>query len=211
MKRILFSILLSVFALGVGAQEMDALFVSMPDSNIPQLENAWRKDLVDLYKSGKEAKLKNTMNGFSTLKKLTSDYLLLEVTERSRIEMKLLPLVNNTNVVCFVRTVSGPVADSRVDFFTTEWVPLDASDLFTPVSADWFIKEDADRGSTDFLSATSRLDMDLVEYRLSPDSLTLTATYNTPLYLSKEDRDKVIPFIKESPKVYTWDKHHFNP
>lgn len=209
MKRILFSILLSVFALGVGAQEMDALFVSMPDSNIPQLENAWRKDLVDLYKSGKEAKLKNTMNGFSTLKKLTSDYLLLEVTERSRIEIKLLPLVNNTNVVCFVRTVSGPVADSRVDFFTTEWVPLDASDLFTPVSADWFIKEDADRGSTDFLSATSRLDMDLIEYRLSPDSLTLTATYNTPLYLSKEDRDKVNPFIKESPKVYTWEKHHF--
>ena len=209
MKRILFSILLSVFALGVGAQEMDALFVSMPDSNIPQLENAWRKDLVDLYKSGKEAKLKNTMNGFSTLKKLTSDYLLLEVTERSRIEIKLLPLVNNTNVVCFVRTVSGPVADSRVDSFTTEWVPLDASDLFTPVSADWFIKEDADRGSTDFLSATSRLDMDLIEYRLSPDSLTLTATYNTPLYLSKEDRDKVIPFIKESPKVYTWEKHHF--
>lgn len=209
MKRILFSILLSVFALGVGAQEMDALFVSMPDSNIPQLENAWRKDLVDLYKSGKEAKLKNTMNGFSTLKKLTSDYLLLEVTERSRIEIKLLPLVNNTNVVCFVRTVSGPVADSRVDFFTTEWVPLDASDLFTPVSADWFIKEDADRGSTDFLSATSRLDMDLIEYRLSPDSLTLTATYNTPLYLSKEDRDKVNPFIKESPKVYTWEKRHF--
>ena len=117
--------------------------------------------------------------------------------------------MNNTNVVCFVRTVSGPVADSRVDFFTTEWVPLDASDLFTPVSADWFIKEDADRGSTDFLSATSRLDMDLIEYRLSPDSLTLTATYNTPLYLSKEDRDKVIPFIKESPKVYTWEKHHF--
>lgn len=209
MKRIIFSILLSLFALGVGAQEMDALFVSMPDSNIPQLENAWRKDLVDLYKSGKEAKLKNTMNGFSTLKKLTSDYLLLEVTERSRIEIKLLPLVNNTNVVCFVRTVSGPVADSRVDFFTTEWAPLDASDLFTPVSADWFIKEDADRGSTDFLSATSRLDMDLIEYRLSPDSLTLTATYNTPLYLSKEDRDKVIPFIKESPKVYTWEKHHF--
>lgn len=209
MKRILFSILLSVFALGVWAQEMEALFVSMPDSNIPQLENAWRKDLVDLYKSGKEAKLKNTMNGFSTLKKLTSDYLLLEVTERSRIEIKLLPLVNNTNVVCFVRTVSGPVADSRVGFFTTEWAPLDASDLFTPVSADWFIKEDADRGSTDFLSATSRLDMDLIEYRLSPDSLALTATYNTPLYLSKEDRDKVIPFIKESPKVYTWEKHHF--
>ena len=97
MKRLIFSILICVFAFGVKAQEMDALFVSMPDNNIPQLENAWRKDLIDLFKTGKEARLKNTMNGFSTLKNLTSDYLLLQVTERSTVEMKLLPLVNNTN------------------------------------------------------------------------------------------------------------------
>ena len=209
MKRLIFSILICAFAFGVKAQEMDALFVSMPDSNIPQLENAWRKDLIDLYKFGKEARLKNTMNGFSTLKKLTSDYLLLQATERSTIEMKLLPLVNNTNVICMVKTVNGPVADSQVDFFTTEWEPLAASDLFTPVSADWFIKEDADKNSTAFLDATSRLDMDLIQYSLSPDNLTLTATYTTPLYLSREDRKNVTPFIKESPKVYTWEKFHF--
>ena len=78
MKRLFLSILLCAFAWGMKAQEMDAVFVAMPDQYVPQLENAWRKDLIDLYKSGKEAKLKNTMNGFSTLKKLTDDYLLLE-------------------------------------------------------------------------------------------------------------------------------------
>lgn len=51
MKRLIFSILICVFAFGVEAQEMDALFVSMPDNNIPQLENAWRKDLIDLFKT----------------------------------------------------------------------------------------------------------------------------------------------------------------
>lgn len=209
MKRLIFSILICAFAFGAKAQEMDALFVSMPDGNIPQLENAWRKDLVDLYKSGKDARLKNTMNGFSSLKNLTSDYLLLQVTDRSTVEMKLLPLVNNTNVICMIKTVDGPVPDSRIEFFTTEWKPLAVSDLFTPVDADWFIKEDADRNSTAFLDAASRLDMDLIRYNLSPDDLTLTATYTTPLYLSREDREKVTPFIKESPKVYTWEKHSF--
>ena len=82
MKRLFLSILLCVFVWGMKAQEMDAVFVAMPDQYVPQLENAWRKDLIDLYNSGKEAKLKNTMNGFSTLKKLTDDYLLLQVTER---------------------------------------------------------------------------------------------------------------------------------
>lgn len=209
MRRVIVTLLICVFALGMNAQDMTSVFTAMPDQYIPQLEHAWRKDLVDLYTSGKESRLKNTMNGFSTLKKLTSDYLLLQATERSTIEMKLLPLVNNTNVICMVKTVNGPVADSQVDFFTTEWEPLAASDLFTPVSADWFMKEDADKNSTAFLDATSRLDMDLIQYSLSPDNLTLTATYTTPLYLSREDRKNVTPFIKESPKVYTWEKFHF--
>lgn len=209
MKRLIFSILICVFALGAKAQDMAAVFISMPDQNIPQLENAWRKDLVDLYKSGKEARLKNTMNGFSSLDSLTSDYLSLKATERSTIEMKLLPLVNNTNVICMVRTVNGPVADSQVEFFTTDWEPLAVSDLFTPVDADWFIKEDTDKNSNAFQDAASRLDMNLIQYNLSPDNLTLTAIYTTPLYLSKEDRKKVTPFIKDSPKVYTWEKFHF--
>lgn len=209
MKRLVFFMTVCAFVFGAKAQDVGALFVAMPDGEIPQLESAWRKDLVDLYNSGKEARLKNTMNGFSALNKLTQDYLLLQVTERSTIEIKLLPLVNNTKVICMVKTVCAPVADSRVEFFTTEWEPLDASDMFAPVAPDWFIREDADRNSAAFLDAVSRLDMDLTEYRLSPDSLTLTATYTTPQYLSREDRRRVIPFLKESPKVYVWDKHHF--
>lgn len=209
MKRLILFILLCVFVMGVKAQEMDALFVSMPNQYIPQLDDAWRKDLIDLYNSGKEAKLKNTMTGFSTLKKLTPDYLLLQTTERSTVEMKLLPLVNNTYVICMVTTVNGPAPDSRVQFFTTDWEPLPSSDLFTPVPAGWFIKEDADRNSVAFVEATSRLDMDLIHYTLNPDALTLTATYTTPLYLEKGAQEKVKPFLKENPRVYIWEKSHF--
>ena len=61
MKKILFACCF-IFALtALRAQEMASLFTAMPDQYIPQLENAWRKDLVDLYNSGKEAKLKNTI------------------------------------------------------------------------------------------------------------------------------------------------------
>ena len=49
MKRLFLSILLCVFVWGMKAQEMDAVFVAMPDQYVPQLENAWRKDLIDLY------------------------------------------------------------------------------------------------------------------------------------------------------------------
>ena len=209
MKRLIFTWLICAFAFNMNAQDMASVFIAMPDQHIPQLEGAWRKDLVDLYKSGKEPRLKNTMNGFSRLDSLTTDYLLLETTERSTIEMKLLPLINKTFVVGMITTVKGPAADSRIQFFTTDWEPLETSDLFeAPTSDEWYLKKGVDREDPDFLKAKARLDMDLVQYQFSPENKTLTATYTTPLYLSKEEREKVEPYLAE-PHVYKWKKHHF--
>lgn len=209
MRHFIFSIFLSILVLGVKAQDMAGIFAAMPDQKIPQLEHAWRKDLIDLFTAGKEAKLKNTMGGYSTLQKLTPDYLLLQPTERSTVEMKRLPLVNNTYIVCVVTTVKGPVADSRVEFFTTEWQPLAAEDLFTPVAAGWFLKEDTNPDDPAYQDAVSRLDMDLIQYTLNPEEETLTATYTTPSYVEYEEREKVLQFIKPEPKVYRWEKSHF--
>lgn len=207
MKRYIILFLSCLFCMSVYAQDMAALFSGMPDSYLPQLETAWRKDLVDLYNSGKEARLQNMIAGHSELKKLTPDYLLLQTTERSTLEMKLFPLVNNTPIICVVTTVYGPVADSRVDFYSPEWEPLDAEELFTPASQEEFLRADADRQSAAWLDALSLLDMELIHYQLNPESLTLSATYTTPSYLSEEARTKVAPFLREEPKVYTWNKY----
>ena len=192
MRRVIVTLLICVFALGMNAQDMTSVFTAMPDQYIPQLEHAWRKDLVDLYTSGKESRLKNTMNGFSNLQKLTNDYLLLQ----------------NTYVVCMISTVNGPVPDSRIEFFTTNWEPLATSDLFTQPTSDWYIKQGIDKKDEAYQEAASHLDMDLIQYRLSPDDQTLTAIYTTPQYLSQEAREKIEPYLSE-PKVYTWQKYHF--
>ena len=52
MRRVIVTLLICVFALGMNAQDMTSVFTAMPDQYIPQLEHAWRKDLVDLYTSG---------------------------------------------------------------------------------------------------------------------------------------------------------------
>ena len=40
--------------------------------------------------------------------------------------------------------------------------------------------------------------------------MSLTATYMTPAYLSGEDRKKLTPYIKETPKLFTWENSRFN-
>jgi len=210
MKRYIFSFLLCFAVAESYSQDMATLFTNIPDQYLPQLETEWRKDLVDLYRSGKEARLQNTMAGYSTLRALTSDYLFLEKTERSTMEIKLLPLVNNTHVICVVSTVCAPVADSKVEFFTTDWKPLDTAELFTPADSGWFIKKEEGQRPGAFPDALSRLDIELIKYQLSEKDLTLTATYTTPLYLDSETREKIAPFLKDSPRIYTWEKYRFN-
>ncbi|MDR1258859.1 MAG: DUF3256 family protein [Tannerellaceae bacterium] len=209
MKQYGLFLLLCFCALGIKAQDMKTLFADMPDSYLPQLEAAWRKDLADLYITGKEARLQNTMEGYSKLLKLTDDYLQLQVTTRSAVELKRLPLINNTYIICMVTTVEGPATDSRVSFYTTEWQPLESSGLFTPVDAGWFISESADVDSDAFKDVAARFDMDLITYHLSPDALTLTASYTTPMYLNGQERKNALAFLKDHDKVYTWDKSAF--
>jgi hypothetical protein len=188
---------------------MATFFFFFPDRYLPHLEDAWRKDLVDIYKTGKPAVLENTMNGRSTLQKLTPDYLYLQSTERSTLEIRFLPLINNTFIACVITTVFAPVADSRIAFFTMEWQPLPASEIWIPADTDCFIKDDVDSNDVDYPEARSYLDMDLIHYRLNPEQLTLEATYTTPEYLSSEERAKVKPFLKETPIVYTWRAGRF--
>jgi hypothetical protein len=191
------------------AQDMVTFFIHMPDSYLPQLEDAWRKDLVDLYQAGKPAVLDNTMNGRSTLLKLTSDYLYLQATERTALEIRFLPLINNTFIACMITTVYAPVADSRVAFFTTEWQPLPVFDLWTPAHVDLFIKEGIDRNDEDFQRAIPFIDMELIHYRLNPDEFVLEATFTTPDYLSAEEREKVKSFLIDIPKIYNWKAGRF--
>ena len=209
MKKVIISLLLVFSAIFSKAQKIEDVFVKMPENIIVQLEEAWRKDLVDLYKSGKTATLENTMQGRSTLQKLTDDYLLLQSTEHSTVEMKLLPLVNNTYVICLVETVFGPVADSRISFFSTEWVEISTNELFAPVAKDWFLKDDADRSSPKFEDAMAELNMCLVQYSLCAENTDLTAKFTTPQYIDDKARENALPFLKPGVKTYEWKSGRF--
>jgi hypothetical protein len=189
---------------------MGEIFIKMPDESILLLEEAWRKDIIDLYKSGKPAVLENTLQGKSVLKKLTDNYLLLETTERSTLEIKLLPLVNNTFILCAITTVYAPVADSKVEFYSTDWKQLPADVLFTPVKTDCFFKSEIDTASDDYVYAKNILNsIELVKYSLSADNDTMTAKFTTPEYIGDEILGKTKELLKEEPIALTWKLSRF--
>ena len=207
MKRFIIAAVLISLSVVCNAQDISTVFANMPDEIIPQFEVAWRKDLVELYKQGKEPTVENKMLGKSTVKKLTDDYLLIQVSERSTAELKLLPLINNTYIVCLIKTAYGPVADSYVSFYTTDWQPLPTENLLTPITVDWFL--DGKESDIKYQDAVARLDIPLFKYELDPDKTTLQATLTTPEYLNDEEQKAVAPFLKKEPKRYRWNKTRF--
>lgn len=211
MKKILFIIGMLLGTFSLHAQDMKALFIAMPDSVAPLLTKVNREDCVDFLASDMKAEVKNRFGKVSELKKLAEDYLLLQTTGSSSMEMKLLPLNDSTKVICIVHTVCAPACDSEMRFYDTQWQRLSRENFVQLPSADAFYLP-ADTLANEEYAAVRRLaDMELVKAVLSEKEPTLSFLYTTPDYLSKEEREKLAPYIKQEPLVYEWKDGKFRP
>ena len=208
MKRLyLIYILCMCCWLGGRAQELRSLFVAMPDSVLPLLTKTNRMDCIDFLDSNMKAEVKNRFNNTSELKVLTKDYLELQLTSQSSVEMKLLPLNDSVKVVCMVHTVCGPVCDSEITFYDTQWKQLPSKNFITLPEVDRFYYLNTNEES--YATVRKAADMYLMKANLSSEASTLTFIYTTPEYLSKEDREKLELYLRKEPIVYQWGEGRF--
>ena len=180
MKKTLFIIgmLLCVFSLH--AQDMKTLFIAMPDSIAPLLTKVNREDCVDFLASNMKAEVKNRFGKVSELKKLTDDYLFLQTTGSSSMEMKLLPLNDSVKVICVINTVCGPVCDSEIRFYSTRWEQLAESDFIRLPSVEAFYLPVDTLTDEAYVAIREKADMELVKATLSEDKSIISFTYTTP-------------------------------
>ena len=209
MKRLyLIYILCLCCWLGGRAQELRSLFVAMPDSVLPLLTKTNRMDCIDFLDSNMKAEVKNRFNNTSELKVLTKDYLELQLTSQSSVEMKLLPMNDSVKVVCMVHTVCGPVCDSEITFYDTQWKQLPSKNFITLPEVDRFYYLNTNDES--YATVRKAADMYLMKANLSSEASTLTFIYTTPDYLSKEDREKLELYLRKEPIVYQWGEGRFH-
>ena len=192
----------------MSAQNITALFISMPDDIMPTLRTIQKTELTELYKDNKAAIIKDNFGTPVYIREMTDEYIRIQ-SDSTSFEMMLLSLVNDSKIICTTYTACAPVCDSRIRFYTTDWKALDTNSFINIADASWFIKGDTDLSNEQFLIAQSSLDMDLMEFKLNPEEQTLTQIYNTPSYLNKNDYQKVQPYLKGEPKVYRWNKLQF--
>lgn len=202
MKNILFTLVLLFGVHGFSvAQDMRTLFLEAPDSVFPLLDKGLRADCIDFVDAGMKYAVTNKLEGKSTLVELASDYMLLETTTSSTIQMKKLPTADGF-VICVVNTVRAESADSRVAFFDSSWRRVATNNLFTsPSIRDFFASDSVAEELTDMC------DIYLVSLSLNGDDTSMVAEYTMPSYMNKEDAERLLPNLRKI--RYNWDGMRF--
>lgn len=211
MKHILFIILL-LSAFNSYAQDLKSLFIAIPDSLSPLLTKVNREDFGDFLESNMKAEVRNRFGNTSEMKKLTPDYLLLQISSASFTEIKLLPVNDSTQIICVVNTYTAPVADSQISFYDTSWKKLPQTAFLQLPEEKMFYKPTQNSIQADSLkNLRVAADMYLLKATLSENNTELSFTYTTPQYLDKETAQKLTPFLQEKPLVYYWTNGKFVP
>jgi hypothetical protein len=96
--------------------------------------------------------------------------------------------------------VKAEVADSRIDFYDSNWNKLQVDGRFAyPAISDFFIS-DAEK-------YIGLCDMYLVSLTLNADDCTMVAEYTMPAYMNDGDAEKVLPLLRRI--VYRWNGKRF--
>lgn len=190
------------------AQEMRKIFGDMPSDLFLLADSIQKQDLMDLFLEGQNPYIKNNFNDTVSLKDFSDDYLLLSIGQ-STTEIILLPLVNDSKIICLIKTVCSPVCDSKIYFYTTEWKSLDSGLFINPVDYTEFLIKNIDTTDIEFVNASRMLDMNLMSFSYDKTKGVLNQNYETPKYLSLNDYKKIKPFLREDPVTFSWVKTSF--
>lgn len=166
-------LLVSLLTISVHAATMQEIFLSMPATLLPTLPQRARQDLVDFYTNNRTAAMPAAFNNQVLLKMLTSDYLFLQTSPTSSLQVKRLPVNDTMTVLALIHTAQGPLEDSRLSFFSQDWKPL--SQWRQPmVKPSWFLTTCDDGLAGRFDADCARL---FVRLAWTPGSTDLMATH----------------------------------
>ena len=128
MKRIIFAVMLFCTTIAQAQNTMKDLWLSMPDSVLPYLNESMRRDHIDFLNMNMSSKVKNLLNGKSVMDSLTTDYCVLHLNDILVWQLILLPRESqNDSIVCSIKTFMGKGSDSEICFYNSNWQRLDES------------------------------------------------------------------------------------
>lgn len=165
------------------------VFAEAPLEVLDLLRPSTRLDMLDYYSQADSIlPAVNALGGVSRLTEVAPDYLKVEVSPVSTLEIKLLQAGKKQIVMTLYTTGDDSMArDTEVRFFDSQLKPLDAGKfLKAPGLTGFFTLKGSGISESDL---KEKLPYAAVEYTVGPADTPLTAILTTLRAISQEDRD----------------------
>lgn len=180
------------------------VFENLQAPPLEVLKKTTRLDMLDYWDADSIYEAKNVLDGVSSLASVTPDYLRVNITPVSTLEIKLLPISKADNVVMTLYTVGGKgtARDTSVAFYDTSLRPLDASGLFTAPELKNFFSIPKGAGVT-MKDIEEAVPFVTVVYKASAGTNDLQARLTAGDYLSVEANELITPYLQKNVTL-TW-------
>lgn len=187
MKKIFLILLVSFSLLPLNAQNMRQIWLEMPDSIVPYLNRSLRTELADYITMGMKSEVMNALRDTTRIEKLTDDYILVNLSNATKLEIKSL----DASTIAMVQTWCGPLAESKLSLFTNNW---EAKQLNIDVSP-MFVKPDT-MSQQRYSELLDMANVTMNEMQLSVKDYSLTIKYSVPL-LSSTDKKEMQAILRQ--------------
>lgn len=172
------------------------VFKNLNTSDLEILPRSTRLDMLDYWDVDSVYKASNVMEGLSWLVKVTDNYLKVQITPVSSLEIKILP-GKKENFVMTVYTVGDDVQaeDSSLKFYNEQLSELDSSHFITmPQLKDFF---EIPKGSiTKMKEIEDMIPFPTIAFNADPENNNLKARLTVEQYVNQDDWNIAKLFVK---------------
>ena len=187
MKKIFLILLVSFSLLPLNAQNMRQIWLEMPDSIVPYLNRSLRTELADYVTMGMKSEVMNALRDTTRIEKLTDDYILVKLSNATKLEIKSL----DASTIAMVQTWCGPLAESKLSLFSNNWEVKPLNIDVSPM----FVKPDT-MSQQRYSELLDMANVTMNEMQLSVKDNSLTIKYSVPL-LSSTDKKEMQAILRQ--------------
>lgn len=185
-------------------------FVEYPSVMLDLLKRNTRLDMLDYYDIDSLYSAPNAMEGLSRLVSVTDNYLKVQLTPVTTLQLKVLKMKNNSDIVVSVYTIGDDnhAPDSDLKVFDSNMRELNPKKYFRiPDVSDFF---DVGKEGKNVMKEINRLvPFPTIEYSLSGGDADLSARLTVGAFMGKEDYETISRYETPGGLIYQWDGSKF--
>ncbi|HRZ96228.1 MAG TPA: DUF3256 family protein [Paludibacter sp.] len=187
------------------AQNIDSLFVNMPDNINPVLNKMNRKEMLSNVKLLRNDSTLNVFMKYSKLLKYDSleNHIRIRNSALSTFEMKKFRTENGVELIGVIRTFGDTIKSSNITFYNTNWT-VNQLQFQMPEASNWLDKNGLSNSTLDITWAENQLLTSFIALNFIDKGLKIEAKNNTYYYLSDETKKTLKPFLTDKIMKYVY-------